>query len=703
MSEQSIIKYNWIPEVETLSSYRPGGYHPVMIGDILHDRYVIADKLGFGGYSTVWLARDTHQNQYVALKINMSSTHTREAQILRAVAAPTKVPLATTSGVSWIPQFLDEFFVEGPNGKHSCYAVNPARSDLRETSFSRLFSLEVSHAIAYELVLAVAYLHSRGVVHGDIHLGNVLVRPPSDFDNLSIDELHAEYGEPETVPITRCDGEPLPPNCPAEAVVPLYLGKHAADFDLNDAKITLSDFGEAFSPDTEERLGKDCHTPLPFRAPEARFEPDKPLAASSDIWSLATALWEIIGMKAVFSTDFVSPDEIIAQHNDVLGPMPKEWLEKWQARPEFFDDSGAPTEGYRRKQWSTLDESLETSIQQYRREDGNEMGPGEARAFIELMRWMLSYRPSDRPTAEQVLGSEWLSKWARPDLMKPGKKLGGIARSSTNKMEFDDPDEYDITFPRRQIAWQLGSEVIQVQPTLILKKGAKVRPSEMAAMNLIHKHAPSIPVPSIEGYDFRYRDGDAYYGELLMDYIPGETLMTAWAKLDDQGKGRICQNIWDIVATMRSSVPRPEDLAPGLYRTVDGHPSYDPLLGDNNDVAPREMDDETLRTRIWRRYVATNGLSYKDGASVKDELPHSDKSVFTHGDLAPRNIMVDDAGRITAVLDWEYAGWYPDYWEYMQMMKFCDPLEYEWQRWMTQTKPEPWDISAFRKAWRVLF
>ncbi|KAM3425799.1 hypothetical protein NHJ13734_009924 [Beauveria thailandica] len=270
-------------------------------------------------------------------------------------------------------------------------------------------------------------------------------------------------------------------------------------------------------------------------------------------------------------------------------------------------------------------------------------------------------------------------------------------------MEFDDPDEYDITFPRRQIAWQLGSVVTQVQPNLVLKKGAKVRPSEVAAMKLIHEYAPSIPVPFVQGYDFRYRDGVAYYGELLMDYIPGETLMATWAKLDDQGKGRICQDIWDIVATIRSSVPRPKDLAPGLYRTVGGHSSYDPLLGDNNDVTPREMDDETLRARIWRRYVATNGLSYKDGATVKDELPHSDKSVFSHGDLGPRNIMVDDTGRITAVLDWEYAGWYPDYWEYMQMMKFCDPLEYKWQRWMTQTRPEPWDISAFRKAWRVLF
>ncbi|KAH8712845.1 hypothetical protein HC256_006020 [Beauveria bassiana] len=71
----------------------------------------------------------------------------------------------------------------------------------------------------------------------------------------------------------------------------------------------------------------------------------------------------------------------------------------------------------------------------------------------------------------------------------------------------------------------------------------------------------------------------------------------------------------------------------GIWSTVDGYPSYDPLLGDNSDVMPREMDDETLRARIWRRYVATNGLFYKDSASVKQWLPHSDMLVFTHEDL----------------------------------------------------------------------
>jgi aminoglycoside phosphotransferase (APT) family kinase protein len=42
-------------------------------------------------------------------------------------------------------------------------------------------------------------------------------------------------------------------------------------------------------------------------------------------------------------------------------------------------------------------------------------------------------------------------------------------------------------------------------------------------------------------------------------------------------------------------------------------------------------------------------------------LPRSEHSVFTHADIAPRNVMVDEQKNITGILDWESAGWYPEY------------------------------------------
>ncbi|KAJ7928815.1 kinase-like domain-containing protein [Mycena leptocephala] len=52
--------------------------------------------------------------------------------------------------------------------------------------------------------------------------------------------------------------------------------------------------------------------------------------------------------------------------------------------------------------------------------------------------------------------------------------------------------------------------------------------------------------------------------------------------------------------------------------------------------------------------------------SVGDKLPRNASIVLTHGDLRPHNILVQGT-TITAVIDWEAAGFYPDYWEYAWM------------------------------------
>ena len=56
-------------EDEGLPDYKIGGYHPVHVGEVFKDRYVIIQKLGWGHFSTVWLAKDKKYDTYVALKV----------------------------------------------------------------------------------------------------------------------------------------------------------------------------------------------------------------------------------------------------------------------------------------------------------------------------------------------------------------------------------------------------------------------------------------------------------------------------------------------------------------------------------------------------------------------------------------------------------------------------------------------------------
>lgn len=45
------------------------------VGEVLINRYLIIQKLGWGHFSTVWLAKDIQYNTYVALKIQRSASH----------------------------------------------------------------------------------------------------------------------------------------------------------------------------------------------------------------------------------------------------------------------------------------------------------------------------------------------------------------------------------------------------------------------------------------------------------------------------------------------------------------------------------------------------------------------------------------------------------------------------------------------------
>ena len=106
-------QYRLIEDIEDLDRYQPGGYHPVQMGDELDGRYRLVDKLGYGGYSTIWLARDLRMARYVAVKIITADTSdsTHEASLIDALGNSTCRP-----GGEILRPLIDEFWVSGPNG-----------------------------------------------------------------------------------------------------------------------------------------------------------------------------------------------------------------------------------------------------------------------------------------------------------------------------------------------------------------------------------------------------------------------------------------------------------------------------------------------------------------------------------------------------------------------------------------------------------
>lgn len=77
-------------------------------------------------------------------------------------------------------------------------------------------------------------------------------------------------------------------------------------------------------------------------------------------------------------------------------------------------------------------------------------------------------------------------------------------------------------------------------------------------------------------------------------------------------------------------------------------------------------------------------MAHFDGG-VLPQFPRSDVSVFTHADLTPRNIVVDQ-GRITGIIDWEDSGLIPNYWEYANIMR--PSKDQDWKAWVDATKSD---------------
>lgn len=298
------------------------------VGDFFCDkRYEVVHKLGYGGYSTTWFARDHQLNRYVAIKILIADVDDdrTEQEITRKLTS-----LLSQDGQRnrLLSVLLNDFAVVGPNGSHRCLVLEPARMNLMQAkdnspvSYMLYFQQELCRAVIGQVIQAVGELHDNGVVHGDLHSGNVLFHLPDAIDHLSIAEFYERFGFPVNEEVERCDKQELTASVPKHVVYPVWFGTAPEELKVKEAGLFLCDFGESYLPaETKRHYTNTLQLNAP---PEARFS-DQPMSFPSDMWTLDCLLFKIMGVRPLFRTFFQHDDVITRQHVEVCGKLPLNW------------------------------------------------------------------------------------------------------------------------------------------------------------------------------------------------------------------------------------------------------------------------------------------------------------------------------------------------------------------------------------------
>ncbi|KAI0010250.1 kinase-like domain-containing protein [Xylariaceae sp. FL0662B] len=330
-------------DFEEVEKYRKGGYHPVHIGDILDGRYEVVAKLGQGGFATVWLSLETQTKTWRAIKILTAKESSDDAPDVKAVK------LLEAQGVkrheweaSRIALPIDQFWVEGPNGRHICF--------VQKVFGPRLIAKQDDQVGVKKLFLqaaeALQFLHKHSICHGDFRTSNILVQL-QDIDHITKDEMIRQLGEQETEEVASREDDTPGPNAPNYLVAPANL----ECLGLKD-EIIVVDFGVCFHISDPPQFSG---IPLKFAAPEAYLE-DNP-GFGADLWSFICTIVDVRMRSVLFGDDDTT---YIQSLECLLGPLPERFRMAWarQRGRESFAD----VESDLSKPFSMSPEELQESV-----------------------------------------------------------------------------------------------------------------------------------------------------------------------------------------------------------------------------------------------------------------------------------------------------------------------------------------------------
>ncbi|KAF4551881.1 Protein kinase domain-containing protein 21 [Elsinoe fawcettii] len=377
---------------EPVQNYKPGGYHPVQIGDKLNGgRYKVLHKVGWGGFSTVWAAKDLESGDNVALKIVQAaaSGDTRGLQTLKFM----KESNSNHPGFQRLVKLHEVFQEEGPNGKHNCLVLDltgPSVQDYinRHVDGFRLPGQQAK-SIAKQALQALSCLHSQGICHGDLHNQNLALGVPQ-IAEMDEEDFYEALGKPKTEEVTRTDGGELEPNVPSYLVKP---SSFAVEKYLDYKDLKLVDFGASFRGDIGSQ---SLLNPPVIRAPE-QFFGDK-LDHRVDLWSMGCTLFELVCGQTPFESGNSTPESIAKQ---MIYMVKDEFPERWQDKRKRLEQQTPESPASTLQQW--------LNVVYFESEEKADFSRDELEKVGQIISRLMRFEPESRASADDILKDPWFA------------------------------------------------------------------------------------------------------------------------------------------------------------------------------------------------------------------------------------------------------------------------------------------------------
>lgn len=393
-------------EQEDEKDYYKGGYHIVCIGDYYNNKYYIIRKLGWGNFSTVWMAWDDLNKIYVAIKIAKSKASClegakEEIELLNDIHKKD----VNNPYRQRIVNILDNFDIVGKNGIHKAIVFELLGNNLLKLIIKSQYTgikLNIIKTISKQTLEGLSYLHKCKVVHTDLKPENILVCMTQKEIKSKLETILSYINNESTVPFH------LISNILKNNTLKISKRHTKLKEIIENELKKINDEDESLSCKIAD-LGNSCYLGLPwsnliqtrqYRSLEVIMKGN--YDCSADIWSLACIIFELATGDYLFdpstSKDFTKNEEHIAKMIELLGQIPTYLIQNTKNFNKYFDKEGKLKNIIIEKQWSIS----EVLILKYK---WNET---DAKELSEFLTPMLDYDVKKRATADKCLEHNWL-------------------------------------------------------------------------------------------------------------------------------------------------------------------------------------------------------------------------------------------------------------------------------------------------------